>query len=167
MLVFFTGHYFVFKTIQKQYKKNFKEYLKTLPEEKWESIEIASYQLYKNTSEITWVDNNKEIEMNGQLYDVVKIKQIGNKVKLYLVNDNDEKTLKNNYNKLAKNIEGNSSQKNNNKVLNDFITLKVIIGNPLGAPKQYMDTAICFAPESKTLTNAGFTTVNTPPPIIM
>jgi hypothetical protein len=165
MLVFISGHYFVFKTVQNQYTKNFKEYLKTLPEEKWESVEIASNQLYKNGSKITWLDDNKEIEMNGQLYDVVKIKHLGNKVKIYLVNDTNEKALKKNYNQIANSLNENNSKKASGNPLKELFSIKVIIDNPLGVCKPINDTSVCFASESKTNTNIGYTTVSTPPPI--
>ncbi|PKP23650.1 MAG: hypothetical protein CVU06_07175 [Bacteroidetes bacterium HGW-Bacteroidetes-22] len=70
-------------------------------------------------SEIVWLKQDKEFELNGEMYDVVKTKVIDQKRYYYCVCDIKEKQLIANYNKTHNNWRNRTS------------ILKKKIGNPL------------------------------------
>lgn len=122
--VFLTGHYFIYKSVLKSHKIEFKSYIRA-NFAKTEELAIYPSQLYTNSPEMQWLDENKEICLNGVMYDIVCIKNAGTKVILNVVKDKDEKELMNRYNKQFNDIyeNGNSGKKNNN-LLKDFLSLK-------------------------------------------
>ncbi len=137
--VFLTGHYFIYKSVLKSHKKEFKTYIRS-HFAKIEQIEIAPSELYTNTNQLTWLDENKEVLLNGIMYDIVSLKTEGGKVVLNVVKDKDEKELMNRYQKQFNDIyeNGNTGKKNNN-LIKDFLSLKYF---------QNRNSAICvFAKE--------------------
>lgn len=70
----------------------------------------ASEDLYKNKNNLVWKDDNKELEVNGVLHEVVYIQMIKSTAVIYVMNDENEnslitkfhKTLGNHHNNLAK-----------------------------------------------------------------
>lgn len=122
--VFFTGHYFIYKSVLNSHKKEFKTYIRT-HFSKIEQIEILPSELYTNNSNLEWLDENKEICFNGVMFDIVSIKNTGTKVILNVVKDKDEKELMNRYQKQFNDIyeNGNTGKKNNN-LMKDFLSLK-------------------------------------------
>ncbi len=122
--VFLTGHYFIYKSVLKSHKKEFKAYIRT-HFAKIEQLEINPSQLYNDNTEMQWLDENKEVCLNGVMYDIVSIKSAGTKVILNVVKDKDEKELMNRYNKQFNDIyENGTSGKKNNNLLKDFLSLK-------------------------------------------
>lgn len=122
--VFLTGHYFIYKSVLKSHKKEFKTYIRT-HFAKIEQLAINPSQLYTNNQEMIWLDNNKEVCFNGVMYDIVSIKSAGTKVVLNVVKDKDEKELMNRYNKQFNDIyENGNTGKKNNSLLKDFLSLK-------------------------------------------
>ncbi len=122
--VFLTGHYFIYKGVLKSHKKEFKTYIRT-HFAKIEQLAINPSQLYTDTPEMQWLDENKEVCLNGVMYDIVSIKSVGTKVVLNVVKDKEEKELMNRYNKQFNDIyENGNTGKKNNSLLKDFLSLK-------------------------------------------
>lgn len=124
MTVFLTGHYFIYKTVLKAHKKEFKTYIRS-NFAKTEQLEINPSQLYTDNLEMQWLDENKEVCLNGVMYDIISIKSAGTKVILNVAKDKDEKELMNRYRDQFNDIyeNGNAGKKNNN-LLKDFLSLK-------------------------------------------
>lgn len=122
--VFLTGHYFIYKSVLKSHKKEFKTYIRS-HFAKIEQIEISPSELYANTKHLTWLDENKEVSLNGVMYDIVSIKNAGKKVILFVVNDKDEKELMNRYQSDFNDVYQNgNSGKHNTNLMKDFLSLK-------------------------------------------
>lgn len=122
--VFLTGHYFIYKGMLKSHKKEFKTYIRT-HFAKIEQFAIHPSELYTDTKEMQWLDENKEVCLNGVMYDIVSIKSAGTKVVLNMVKDKDEKELMNRYNKQFNDIyENGTGGKKNNNLIKDFLSLK-------------------------------------------
>lgn len=122
--VFLTGHFFIYKSVLSSHKKEFKAYIRS-QFAKTEQIEISASELYVNSKQMTWLDENKEVCLNGIMYDIVSIKNNGTKVVLCVVNDKHEKELLNRYQNQFNDIyeNGNTGKKNNN-LIKDFLSLK-------------------------------------------
>lgn len=134
--VFLTGHYFIYKSVLKEHKKEFRSYIRSRFE-KAEQIEISPSELYSNNLRLTWHDENKEICLNGVMYDILKIKNAGTKVILYAVNDEHEKDLIDRYLDRFNTIYENwNTGKKSNNLLKNFLSLKffqdknLLITNP-------------------------------------
>ena len=122
--VFLTGHYFIYKSVLKSHKKEFKTYIRS-HYAKIEQLEISPSQLYSDNTEMKWLDENKEVCLNGIMYDIISIKNAGTKVILFVVNDKNEKELMNRYQKEFNNsYENGNTGKQNNNLLKDFLALK-------------------------------------------
>ena len=122
--VFLTGHYFIYKSVLKSHKKEFKSYIRS-HYAKIEQLEISPSQLYSNNNGLEWLDENKEVCFNGIMYDIISIKNAGTKVVLFVVNDKEEKELMNRYEKDFNNCyENGNTGKQNNNLLKDFLALK-------------------------------------------
>lgn len=122
--VFLTGHYFIYKGVLKSHKKEFKTYIRS-HFAKIEQLAINPSQLYTDNLEMQWLDENKEVFLDGVMYDIVSIKSAGTKVVLNVVKDKDEKELMNRYNKQFNDIyENGNTGKKNNSLLKDFLSLK-------------------------------------------
>ena len=161
--VFFTGHYFIYKSVISSHKKEFKTYIRS-HFAKIEHIEISPGELYVNSKKLTWLDENKEICFNGMMFDIVSVKIAGTKVVLNVVNDKNEKELmsrfQNEFNTIYEN--GNTGKKNNN-LIKDFLSLKFF-------QKDYSQIKIFignhkYFSEFKSNTVSGHKTVLTPPPL--
>lgn len=99
------GYYFCFKILQYKIRCEIKnKILKNVKDQELCLIIINK----DNKSDITWYENNKEFKYQGQMYDVVRIKNYNNEKCYYCINDKKEKQLLTNYYKninLKKNIE--------------------------------------------------------------
>lgn len=122
--VFLTGHYFIYQSVLKAHKKEFKAYIRS-HYAKTEIIEISPSELYTDNVRIKWLDKNKEICLNGTMFDILAIKTAGTKVVLTVVKDKDEKDLMRRYADQFNGIyeTGNGGKKSNN-LLKDFLSLK-------------------------------------------
>lgn len=162
--VFFTGHYFIYKSVLISHKKEFKTYIRS-HFAKIEQIEILPSELYTDNSKIQWLDENKEICLNGVMFDIVTIKNEGAKVVLNVVKDKDEKELMNRYQKQFNDIyeNGNTGKKNNN-LMKDFLSLKYFQKtfsqiNLISSEHNYSSGRIFTIP-------AIYISVQTPPPLV-
>ena len=82
---------------QTEQKESVKE--KIFREIKDEELEIVSVS---NNQNIYWEEEGKEFLLNGQMYDVVKVRSVNGKMTLYCINDKKEKALIDNYNLVTK-----------------------------------------------------------------
>jgi len=107
LTVFVTVHFFIFQISLNSHQSQFRSHLTKNPS-LIEKIEISPSELFTDSKNIKWLDGNKEISINGLLYDVVSILNSGKTVSLFLVNDGDEKTLLDKYSQLAGSVFDNS-----------------------------------------------------------
>lgn len=125
MVIFVTCHFFIFKIQQNSHKNNFKIYLsKNLSQ--LEKIDISINELYTDSKNIEWLDDNKEVLINNSIYDVIYVKKSGKVVSLYVVNDDKEKKLMDNYDKLASFFTSNTSNSSKSDLIKDFLSLKFL-----------------------------------------
>jgi hypothetical protein len=122
--VFLTGHYFIYKSVLKSHKKEFKAFIRS-NFVKSEQLEINPSQLYSDNVGMKWLDENKEVCLNGVMYDILSIQNAGTKVILHVVKDKDEKELMDCYRDQFNTIyeNGNTGKKNNN-ILKDLLSMK-------------------------------------------
>lgn len=160
--VFLTGHYFIYKSVLNSHKTAFKTYIRS-HYAKTEKIEISPSELYTNSKKLTWLDENKEICLNGVMYDLLSIKNSGTKVILCVVNDKDEKELMNLYQKQFNDIyeSGNTGKKNNNLV-KDLLSLKFFQKNSGTITLYSRENNYPFIQNSSII--LCYLTVFTPPP---
>lgn len=126
-VVLTTGGYFFHKAHLFAYKKEFKSYIKAhknnIPTTQ---LIIKSSQLFVNTTEITWIDDNKEVYSQGKLYDIVTITRQKDEIILTVLSDSNEQKLKETFAGLYNN---DTLEKNNHKpmkLLKQFLALKYI-----------------------------------------
>jgi hypothetical protein len=118
------GSAFIHYCLIKSHKANLKSFNSL--QAKTNEIIIDSANLYKNTAITIWQDDNKEIYVNDDLYDVISIRYKNGKAILTVLIDAKEKSL----NQLFASNFGNSSNKNSNnpiKLLKHFFSLKFIV----------------------------------------
>ncbi|MBA3665258.1 MAG: hypothetical protein H0W61_13755 [Bacteroidetes bacterium] len=58
-----------------------------------EKKEISIARLYKNTGVVQWYENNKELSVNGEYYEVLQVKVVGNRAVIYMIKDDTENKL--------------------------------------------------------------------------
>lgn len=145
MTVFITCHFQVFKLFQNSQKANFRAYVAQNLSQ-LEQISISPFQLFSDSKDMEWLDENKEIMVNGILYDIISIKNSGKTVSLFVINDTKEKALMDNYSKVVNSNETNSNSSKSNIVKN-FLSLKFI-----------QSPSYEFNISSSNLTNKHFTT---------
>lgn len=126
MTVFLTGHFFIYKSFLKSHKKEFKAFIRS-NYVRSEQMEINPSQLYTDNSEMQWLDKNKEVCLNGVMYDILSIHSAGPKVILTVVKDKDEKELMDRYRDQFNDIYDNGKTGNkNNSLLKDLLSLKYV-----------------------------------------
>lgn len=108
MLLFTTGqlgYYFIYSYQQYRIKENVKaQLLANIPES---SLQVIETDL--NNPQISWQENEKEFSLDGELYDVVKIKKTGGKAFIYCLNDQKEKELIHGFSKAIRSQTDNNS----------------------------------------------------------
>ena len=115
------GYFIAFKAMQFQIKSNIINEIKQgLNPELITIITVSKKDAYQ----IEFKDDGKEIEYNGQLYDIINTKENNTSVTYYCFNDKKEKNL---FSGMAQHISshiatGKSSKDNNNKNLADDVT---------------------------------------------
>lgn len=123
--VFISSHFFIFKLTQLSHQETFRSLLKQAAPAQLKVVNINPSELYTSSLNITWLDDNREVEINGILYDVVSIKNNGLKVSLVLASDETEGELINKYKTIASGIfnEQNPTKPN---VVKDLLDLKFV-----------------------------------------
>jgi hypothetical protein len=150
------GYHFIYMIQQHYVKEEVKErVLAGVPDSYLEIIE-------QNNS-IQWLEKAKEFYLNGELYDVVKIKKLKNKVLLYCLNDNKEEKVLKDFEKAIKSGINNTDNGKSNKH-----TIKLPIKLYTDHSIQLLSLAIhVVSQNSSSLTPAiisSFKKVTVPPP---
>jgi hypothetical protein len=102
---------------------------------KWNAKEIISKNLKLNivndlvekiadNNNINWEEKNKEFELDGQMYDVVKKEVIHNKTLYYCINDQKENGLIQVYNNWIQKAHSNDQKKQNAKSILKFTQIE-------------------------------------------
>lgn len=145
------------------YKREVRNYIKQNTNHNNTSIILINpSELYINTKNITWEDENKELVYNGILYDIVNIKNQNGKVLIAAISDMRELEIKREF---AENFSGKSEGHSHHslKLLKQFLALKYLssdesleLQNNLMAVHYQINGG--FKPES------GFVAIETLPP---
>lgn len=136
-VVLTTGSYFFHKSHLKAYKKEFKSFIKknrsNIPTTK---LIINESELYVNTKCLVWVDENKEVYYQGKLYDIVSLIKEKNKNILYLLSDDNEQKLKDEFASIYDNDSFGKTDQKPLKLLKQFLALKYVTpeSNVLNSP---------------------------------
>jgi len=108
ILVFSCGSFFIYKIYLKSYKKEFRSFINIQKQDKLEFYTIPLNQLYVSSAVLKWEDENKEVIIEGKLYDVIALVIQNDQVILSLLPDFKELQLKqefaNLFNDSSKNI---------------------------------------------------------------
>lgn len=123
--VLITGNYFIYKQVTKAHKKEFKAFIRSKYARK-QTIKIWPSELYSNNSRITWLDHNKEILLDGVMYDIISHRNEGVQVALTVVEDTQEKELMHRYKNQFDEIY-NHNPKQKKSIAKDFFAFKYLI----------------------------------------
>ncbi|NVN93848.1 MAG: hypothetical protein HXX18_01055 [Bacteroidetes bacterium] len=84
------GYYIWYSVLQYASHREIKQEIRRgLKDKDLVLIEISD----NNKSSVNWKENDKEFAFNGEMYDVVSIKKLKNKVQYYCINDHREEKL--------------------------------------------------------------------------
>lgn len=125
--MFSAAGYLIHKCYLNSYKKEFKSF--TFANQKKIStavLLINPSELYTNSCNIIWEDENREVIYKGVLYDIIRIENRGLKIALVAVSDTQETSLKKQFAELF-NINTRESSKNPFHNLKSFFSLKCVI----------------------------------------
>ena len=79
------------------------------------SVSATSFEVFiseEHGNNMQWKDDGKEFTLNGEMYDVAKVKKVNGKTVLYCVNDKKEKELLSNFIKAIKELTYKAKNKN-------------------------------------------------------
>lgn len=162
VIAFITCNFFVYRLILKHHKTEFKRDLLKTHCNDLEIIEISPSQLYTDSKDLEWLDENKEIKRNGEMFDIVSIRNNGTRVLLYVINDKKEKALFNEFKNQFAALNNESGSKKEGNFLAKLLTLECTLhsfysGSVAGEGHLSYPT---FSIEP----SAGFFSVSCPPP---
>ena len=163
ILVFLMGHFVAYKYIGYIHKSEFKKHLKTNVH-KVEEIEINPSQLFADSKTMRWKDGNTEVEIDGEMYDIVSIRNAGTKVILNVVMDKVEKEQFEKYKKQAGSIYHNSNSGKQN-ALKDLLNLKVTLNSTSTEVLILNQSGLLFS-QPNSCVRSGYKSVLTQPPIV-
>ncbi len=129
IVVFSTGSFFMYKCFLRSYKKEFKSYISLNKKTTATTIiKINPSELFTNSNNIIWEDENKEVIYKDVLYDIIHIENKNGKVYLTAVSDFQETELKKQFTSIYS-VNSHTSTKNPFDLLKQFLALKTIIHN--------------------------------------
>lgn len=132
------GSFFIYYTYLYAYKAEVRKFINHNADKNCTSvISINPSELYVNTKNITWEDENKEIIYKGVLYDIVNIKNGKGKVFITAISDIQEQEIKKQFSDNFEEMASNQT-KNPLKLLKQFFALKYISSNETLELKQYL-----------------------------
>ncbi len=140
------GSYILYKGYLKAYKADFRTYI-NLHQQHLPLVKhiIQKSELYVNTKLIQWEDEDKEVVINGKLYDVISSTIIKNTVELSLLEDTNEQGIKKEF---ASSFDLTNSKSNNPiKLLKQFLALKCVVNHSqnLNTPMSFLNTISCYS----------------------
>jgi hypothetical protein len=154
------GYYFIY-TIQQHYiKEQAEEQLMAgMPESSLQVIDGGV-----NKKNIEWKEEDKEFCMDGQLYDVAKIKNVNGKTLIYCLNDKKETQLLQDLSNIIKEgIDQNAGNKDNKHTIKFQLTDYLITEKTIFVNKYLPQKHIGFKDHLLSI----ITEVNTPPPRVI
>lgn len=164
-IVLSTSGYFFYRAFLISYKKDFKSFI----QQNKNTIETSQFivkpcELFINNSKITWLDDNKEIYYQGELYDIVTISHQKGVTILSVLCDDQEQKLKEEFASLYNEDAIKKNNHNPMKFLKQFLALKYI--EPIQLDFNHLKTSyfdsLYF--EYTFSIKKGFLTQETPPP---
>ena len=88
------GYWGIFLTLKNNIKKDIRNLISTkVPDEKLCLVVLSLKSYYDKSSEIKWIEQNKEFRYKNSMYDVVRIKVKNNNIYFYCINDKKEAEL--------------------------------------------------------------------------
>ena len=129
-----------------------KEMLAHIPDS---SLEVFVVEDLGN--KIEWEENEKEFFLDGELYDVARIKKENGKTFLYCINDKKEKNLLDNLTKAVNKNHDNKRNRNIKPALPDLVLIDTI------EPAGFFSVSSQYIPFTTPLV-VSFKEINIPPP---
>jgi hypothetical protein len=128
LIAFFSlGNFFIFSCYLSSYQNAYQSYVKDGQEYiSSTKILINPSQLYVNCKTISWEDDNKEVVVNGILYDIVSITSYKGKTILTVLSDQQEQEIKKQFASTYDTQSTKSSNNNPIKLLKEFLALKFL-----------------------------------------
>jgi endonuclease III-like uncharacterized protein len=84
------GYFLIFKCLQSSIQKEITESIQSPASNKL--FKVLSFHK-KDLKKINWVEDEKEMRYNGELYDIAKITETADSIIYYCINDEDEDQL--------------------------------------------------------------------------
>ena len=100
------GYYLIIHQARQEHKA----YIKKLLHQNISENLLTEIDYSANKQAIYWEEEGKEFFLNGEIYDLVKTKNVAGKIYFYCINDEKENELINQYNSRVKN--NSSTEKN-------------------------------------------------------
>ncbi len=122
------GYFIVFKIFQSNIRSEVKAKIKKdIPKENLIKFEIATNVLFTETNKIKWKNEGKEVEICGNLYDIVKVEKKNGTATLWLLQDFKEKALLADLDFFVNSFMNDSPvSKNENKLISQVINFKFL-----------------------------------------
>ncbi len=124
--VFSTASFFIYFGYLSSYQSAYQSFIKNNKLNLvTEIVSINPSQLYINSKQIIWEDDNKEIFIDGVLYDIILMASNKDKVELTILSDTKEQDIKKQF---ASSYDVTSTKSANNplKLLKQFLSLKFL-----------------------------------------
>lgn len=126
-VVLATGSCFFYKAHLSCYKNDYRTYISSnFKDITKKVITINKNDLYKNSANLIWEDDNQELVFNKQLYDVIGIKLVNNNIEITVVSDEKEQDIKEQFASLYHN-DLNKEKNSPIKMLKQFLALKCVV----------------------------------------
>lgn len=166
--IFSLGSFVFYHFYLSSYKKDFKSFIKK-DQAKLSAIKmrINPSQLYTNSKTIIWEDHNKEIIVNGILYDIVAISSNKGKVEITLLSDEKEQEIKKQFASLYSENSFNSPTNTLAKVLKQFLGLKFLSNDYLDLNSNQNIILCSHIPFNLLKSKSVFLPQEVPPPIFI
>jgi len=119
-------NYSFFRAYIKLKKSDFRKEIAVSFSSKLEKVEMDKCDLYRDKNAVEWVDENKEVVINGKFYEVISIVVSGNKAVISITKDEQENRMFSSF---------FSHQSENNVLL--FNILKLIQGATINSVLSY------------------------------
>lgn len=145
----------------KSYKKEFRSYI-NFNKQASTVISIHPSQLYVNSNEMVWEDDNKEVFYHGKLYDVINVRSGGASVLLEVLSDDKEQEMKKEFADSNNGFSKNGSS-GLMKILKQFLALKYISQDNIFSLNNYGNSNVLFQEFDFNLFRGCFSSLYHPP----